>query len=61
MEQDRITNSQGWKKNHQTTMFAIYNHFRGRNKTTEKAGFSQNTHSDNISLPRSQTNEIYYF
>lgn len=46
MEQDRITNSQGWKKNHQTTMFAIYNHFRGRNKTTEKAGFSQNTHSE---------------
>lgn len=61
MEQDRIMNSQWLKKKskpNQTTMSAIYNHFRGRNKTTEKAGFSQNTHSDNISLPRFKTNEI---
>lgn len=46
------------KKTNQTTMFAIYNHFRGRKRTTEKEGFSQNTNSDNTSLPRFKTNEV---
>lgn len=49
-----------WKKT-QTQSKSLclqYNHFRGKNKTTEKSGFSQNTPFDSISLPRFKTNKV---
>lgn len=56
MEQDRITNSQVSKK--KKTTFAIYYHFRARNKPTKPPGFSKNIYSDSVSLSRHMFNEV---